>query len=500
MITVETTSGPVIGSCCGEVLRFAGIPYAEPPIGALRWRPAQPVASWQEAREATEFGASAPQPYDPSGSRDAVLGGHGDPPFDEDCLTLNVWTPAADDARRPVLVWIHGGGFISGSGSLPYYHGDGFAGDGDLVVVTINYRIGPLGFWASADGGESNLWLTDQLAALRWIHANAEAFGGDPDQITVAGESGGAFSALTLATLPETSGLIRRVIAQSPPIGLALASAADAAQTAQAISGILGTETVDRLADVPADALIGATLALFPQTARFGHWSTPIRPVLDGNLLSCHPLDALLEGAGGHVDLLIGWNSHEATFSFALQPGMADLTEESVYGRLAERFHNPAEAYAEYRSAARAGHAEPVDVLAAIESDELFIRPVIDIARARSAQGRPAHVYEFAFETPAHGGALGATHCLELPFVFENLDRWAHAPFTHGIDPTRAERVSTRMHRAWIDFVRGQTPSGWPRHAEGAETLRFGDEEAVVSGAHAHDDLYAAHGLPMRRR
>lgn len=499
MPTVNTLSGPVSGKSDGSVLRFAGIPYAAPPVGELRWKPAQPMTRWEEVRDATRFGASAPQPFDPSGTRDQVLGGHGLPPFDEDCLTLNVWTPACDDARRPVLVWIHGGGFISGSGTLPIYHGDKFAADGDLVVVSINYRLGPLGFWAAPDGGESNLWLSDQIAALRWVQANAAAFGGDPDQITVAGESGGAFSALTLATLPETSALIRRVILQSPPIGLALATVEDAARTSEMIAETLGLDDLEMLRHVPTETLIGATMALSPRTTRLGHWSTPIRPILDG-LLTRHPLDAAIEGAADSVDMIVGWNAHEATFAFALNPALAGMERSDVYPRLGERFSDAQAAYSRYEHDARRDFVRAVDVLSAVESDELFVQPSIELAQARARRDRAALVYEFALESPAHGGALGATHCLELPFTFDNLDRWSGAPFAQEIDPVVAARVAGHMHEAWIAFASGVQPEGWPRYGADRAVMRFSPETTVERDVHPRVDLFAAPGLPMRAR
>src|SRR5690349_21259053 len=171
---VDLPAGRLRGAVEGGLAVFKGVPYAAPPVGPLRWRPAQPHPGWSGTRDATAFGPSAPQLYREGG--DPVLGSHGSPPFDEDCLTLNVWTPRADDAKRPVMLWIHGGGFLSGSGSLPVYSGETFARGGDLVVVTVNYRLGPLGYlYFGEDGAGGNFWLTDQLAALRWVRDNIAA-------------------------------------------------------------------------------------------------------------------------------------------------------------------------------------------------------------------------------------------------------------------------------------------------------------------------------------
>lgn len=203
---VQLAAGRLRGTVEGGVAAFKAVPYAAPPIGPLRWHPAQPHAGWDGIRDATRYGPSAPQMFFEGG--DPVLGGHGFPPFDEDCLTLNVWTPAVDDAARPVLVWIHGGGFLSGSGNLPHYSGETFARNGDLVVVALNYRLGPLGYLSfdETDTGQpepGNLWFSDQLAALRWVHDNIARLGGNPENVTVAGQSGGALSTATWPLTPK---------------------------------------------------------------------------------------------------------------------------------------------------------------------------------------------------------------------------------------------------------------------------------------------------------
>lgn len=305
---VDLPAGRLRGATEHGVAVFRAVPYAAPPVGDLRWRPAQPHAGWSGTRDATADGPSAPQMYREGG--DPVLGGHGSPPFDEDCLTLNVWTPAADGGRRPVLVWIHGGGFVSGSGSLPCYSGETFARDGDLVVVSINYRIGPLGYLYTGEGGEGedgNHWLSDQLAALRWVKENIASFGGDPDLITVAGQSGGAVSTAALAGHPETLGLIRRVILQSPPFGLDLPAPEAYLERTAAYLELAGAKDVAELRTLPWQELIGAAAGLFMQTMRWGYWPTPFLPVIDGTTLRSHPAQALLNGAAAGIDVMIGW-------------------------------------------------------------------------------------------------------------------------------------------------------------------------------------------------
>ncbi|MEU4727588.1 carboxylesterase family protein [Streptomyces sp. NPDC023588] len=499
---VELPAGRLRGATEGGVAVFRAVPYAAPPVGDLRWRPARPHAGWSGTRDATADGPSAPQMYQEGG--DPVLGGHGSPPFDEDCLTLNVWTPATDDARRPVLVWIHGGGFVSGSGSLPGYSGETFARNGDLVVVSVNYRIGPLGYLClgeeeddgdgkgagqrqgegapAAPGG--NFWLTDQLAALHWVKENIASFGGDPECITVAGQSGGAVSTAALAGHPRALGLIRRVILQSPPFGLDLPGPDACRERTAAYLELAGAKDAAHLRALPWQQLIGAGAGLFARTMRWGYWPTPFLPVIDGVTLRRHPAQALLHGAAKDIDVMIGWTREEAHFGFALDEGYASATGEQVTDRIAETFgaEAAADVYAAYEHA-RPG-ARPADVLMDLITDELFRVPAVRLAEARAESGRPVWAYQFDLPTPAYEGRLAAAHCLELPFVFDNFDQWSRAPFLAGLDPAVRDGLAHAMHQAWIAFVRTgdpnhpQMPHWRPYDAQERTTMRF---DAVVS-------------------
>ncbi|MEV7520615.1 carboxylesterase family protein [Streptomyces sp. NPDC091371] len=480
---VDPPAGRLRGVIEDGLTVFRAVPYAEPPVGDLRWRPARPHPGWSGVRDATADGPSAPQMYQEEG--DPVLGGHGSPPFDEDCLTLNIWTPAPDGARRPVLVWIHGGGFVSGSGSLPGYSGATFARDGDLVVVSVNYRIGPLGYLyfgrqdgdASDEGG--NYWLTDQLAALRWVKENIASFGGDPDHITVAGQSGGAVSTAALAGHPQARGLVRRVILQSPPFGLDLPGPDAALERTAVYLESAGAKDVHELRSLPWQALIGAGAGLFARTMRWGYWPTPFLPVIDGITLHQHPAEALLRAEAAGIEVVIGWTREEANFGFALDEGYAGATRDQVTDRIAETFGGPAaaEVYAAYERA-RPG-ARPADVLMDLITDELFRVPSVRLAEARAEAGRPVRAYQFDLPTPAHEGRLGAAHCLELPFVFDNFDQWSHAPFLAGLAPAVRDGLAHTMHRAWIAFARTGDPNhpgmpAWdPYDTENRTTMRF---------------------------
>ncbi|MFK0050512.1 carboxylesterase/lipase family protein [Streptomyces sp. NPDC090741] len=455
---VNTRSGPIRGVVEDDLAVFKGVPYAAPPVGPLRWRPAQPHQGWSATLDATKHGPGSPQAVREG---DPVLGGHGLPPFDEDCLTLNVWTPGADDARRPVLVWIHGGAFISGSGAMPNYSGETFARNGDLVVVNLNYRLGPLGLLSLASDSSAecaNVWLTDQLAALRWVQDNIAAFGGDPGNVTVAGQSAGALSTAALAAHAGDGRLFHRAILQSVPLAMPLATPAESLARTAAYLEMAGAKDEDELRRMPWPRLVEATAGLLAATMEWGHWTAPFMPVLDGGTAARQPALNLLDGPGSDIDVLIGWTREESAFTFALGGTYASATKEQVLRRARDSFGDgAAEAYAAYE-AARPG-ARPIDVLIDLSTDELFRKPTLAFAEARAVRGRPVWAYEFGFPTPAHDGRLGAPHCLDLPFVFDNFDKWSHAPFLAGMDTRIRDGLARTMHGAWIAFIRTGDPN-----------------------------------------
>ncbi|WP_328966851.1 carboxylesterase/lipase family protein [Streptomyces sp. NBC_00239] len=482
---VDLPAGRLRGAVEGGVAVFKGVPYAAPPVGALRWRPAQPHPGWDGTRDATAFGPSAPQLYLEEG--DQILGHHGSPPFSEDCLTLNVWTPGADDSKRPVLLWIHGGGFISGSGALPHYSGETFARNGDLVAVTVNYRLGPLGYlYFGEDDAGGNFWLTDQRAALQWVRDNIAAFGGDPDNITVAGHSGGALSAAALAGQSKGRPLFRRAILQSPPLGLRIPTRAESLQRTATYLDIVGAGNVAELRTVPWPRLIGAIPEMFGRTARWGYWPTPFLPVIDGVTLDAHPAELLLSGSGEGIDVLIGWTREEANFAFGLDEGYAAATRDQVVARVRDTFGRQADeaytAYAEVRPGAR-----PVDVLMDLIGDDLFRMPSLALAERRASRGRPVWAYQFGLPTPAHNGRLAAAHCLELPFVFNNFDKWAPAPFLAGLHPRVRDGLAATMHQSWISFIRTGDPNhhpmpNWQRYDRKTRTTMNLDAVTTAAG------------------
>jgi carboxylesterase type B len=473
--TVSTSLGTLRGCVEEELSVFRGVPYAAPPTGAARWKAARPHPGWLGVRAATEYGLSAPQPWMPGGM--PPLGEHGAPPFGEDCLTLNLWTPGIDDARRPVMVWIHGGGFLTGSGNLPFYACDTFARDGDVVAISINYRLGPLGFLSGV--GDPNVWLTDQVAALQWIAANVAAFGGDPARITLAGQSGGAFSIAALAQHPVARGLFHRGILQSPPLGLELPTTDQALHRTMSLARHLGHEDLRALRQESWERLIGGTIGVLGEYAQFGEWGLAYLPVIDDATMPSPPGTAL---ASSDIDILIGWTRDEASFAFGANPQYAGTTREQVTGWASARHGERAGALFDAYATA-AADSSPRQVLTEMVTDGLFRCGALELADARSAS-RHVHAYQFDVPSPMLGGALGAAHCMELPFAFANISRWGPAPLFTGLGPEVVERVTAAVHGAWIGFVRDGQPgrqavSPWPPYTASDRSVLVIGPEAI---------------------
>jgi para-nitrobenzyl esterase len=489
---VEVSGGRVRGQERSGVWVFSGIPYARSPEGPLRWRPPQPVEPWGGVRDALEFGTIAPQP--------PMLGGFampGEPDAQgEDCLSLNVWTPALDAGRRPVMVWIHGGGFTSGSGAGLMYRGGDLARNGDVVVVTVNYRLGALGFLghpALVDGDAApaavgNWGLLDQVAALRWVRDHVAAFGGDPGQVTIFGESAGGMSVSALLAAPSARGLFHRAIIQSGPVYVH--SLGRAARAGEDLAEVLGLAEVSRraLEAVPAPELVAAAQQLQDRAPSPGELPLPFLPVVDGAFLPRHPAEAVEAGEAAHVPLMIGTNRDELTFFGLGDPRMADMDEELLlrwFGRAVPDVP-AAEVVESYRSAreARGEPTGPRDLWVAAGSDLVFRWPSLQIATAQRAHQPATFVYLFTWASPAFGGLLGSCHALELPFVFGAVRHDAIASFAGG--GPEALALSARMQRAWLSFARTGDPSHddigeWPGwDAERRATMVFGAESGAV--------------------
>ncbi len=475
---VTVAQGILRGRRRGGVAAFLGVPYARPPFGELRFAAPAAPEPWPCVRDALEYGSTAPKPgYPPP--VDALL----PEPFvpGEDCLNLNIWAPAPPSTPRPVLVWIHGGAFVNGSGAVSLYDGSGFARDG-VLCVTINYRLGVDGFGVVKDA-PANRGLLDQIAALGWIRDNIAAFGGDPAQVTIAGESAGAMSVATLLALPAAHGLFRRAILQSGG-GHHVLTAATASKVTAEIAARLGVEpTAAGLSSVPVaelvatQAAVAASIAQAPDPARWAEITVnamAFEPVVDGELLTRRPIDALADGESTNVDVLIGTNTDEHAL-FLVPGGFTGLVGEPLLrGLLSGLGADVDELLVTYR----ADHpgATPGELLVAVLSDWFFRIPAIRIAEARTAHGADTYIYEFGWRSPQFDGRLGACHALEIGFTFDNLADPAGVPLA---GPAAPQALATSMHAAWVRFVTDGDP-GWDAYGTGRGVMYFGDTSVLV--------------------
>ncbi|GAA3614017.1 carboxylesterase family protein [Nonomuraea rosea] len=454
---VRVITGTLRGRTEDGVSVFRGVPFASPPVGALRLAAPAPAEPWDGVREAVAFGPPPPQ------SR--LLGSSWADDADGDWLTANVWSPDLGAARLPVMVWIYGGGYMYGRSGDPLFDGRVLARDG-VVVVTFNYRLSAEGF-GHFHGAPANRGLLDQVAALRWVRDNIAAFGGDPGRVTVFGESAGAGSIAALMTMPQAAGLFRRAIVQSVP-GL-FYSAELAADIATAVAGELGVPPrADELARLSPERLIDAGDAVadkmdgHPQWDRAAYIRTPFAPVVDGEVLADTPWRSLADGAAPDVDLIAGHTRDEYRLFLALQGDIGQITAERAAAALRELAPDP-EAY-------RAAYPEAGDerLYELVHSDWLFRMPSVRLAEELHRHGGRAHLYELTWPAPGMGGdALGACHGLGLPLTFGNLTDGGAAGLLIGQDPPpAAAELSARVRAAWIAFATTGDP-GWPAYEPG---------------------------------
>ncbi len=481
----KTRSGTVRGSVKGNVLSFKGIPYAAPPFGANRFRPPRPATPWSGVRDALDYGPDPPQlPPDPSFTEHQVPG--------EECLNLNIWTPALTPAKRPVMVWISIGMFEIGSGA--WYDGSAFARDG-VVCVTVNSRVGADGFLYLGDG-DANQGLLDQVAALEWVRENIAAFGGDPGNVTVFGESAGAMSVGTLLAMPRAAGLFRRAIPESGAAHTAM-SAATARRMARQLAERLGVDaTREALAAVPMDRFLAAQAELKAELfarvdpARWGieivTSGLPWHPVIDGKVIPERPIDRIAAGASSDVDVLIGSNTDDWRLFVAFSGMLEQATDEILTGMIA-LYGLPVERTLEAYRKAYPG-ARPGDLLGVLETDWYVRIPALRLADAHAKGVGSTFMYEFDWQPPELGGRFGAAHSMEIPFVFDALDKTI--PFMGTFIGTLLgdhppQPLADEMHRAWIAFATNGYP-GWPKYElPRRATMRFGVPSRVADDPRA---------------
>ncbi|MEU5116678.1 carboxylesterase family protein [Streptomyces longwoodensis] len=466
-VEVETTQGTVSGLVQGGIARFLGIPYAAAPVGDLLFDAPQPFESWAGVRTAHVYGATAPKP--PLGGRLGEI--VADPDIEgEEWLNLNVWTPDPQGPGLPVLVWIHGGGFTTGSSAVPTYDGATFARDG-LVCVSFNYRLGVYGYGYLPDApAPANRGLLDQVAALRWVRENIARFGGDPDNVTVAGESAGAMSVLAL--LARDDGLFHRGIVQSGN-GHIGQTPADADKVLKAVADNLGiTPTVEAFLDVDveellkAQATVSSDISQKPNSSAYGASTMAacglsFMPVVDGTTLPKRPIEAIADGAGDRVPLLMGTTTEEFRL-FIVSTILVAWNLPSLYNNHLTCYSVPAGSWDEYKKGGtdtypRSGAS---GVASALFTDRMFRIPTYRVAETRSQRSgaAPTHLYELGWRSPVTpnnvGVKLGACHSVDLPYIWDTTELTESKKFT---GPNPPKPLAQALHKAWADFAKTGT-------------------------------------------
>ena len=465
--TVRTSAGAVRGRREDGLDVFRGIPFAEPPVGDLRFAAPRPASPWTGVREAVEFGP--PPPQDVGGFRDRLppdwdpVAGERDRPGD--WLTVNVWTPSAGPASpRPVMVWVYGGAYKVGSADSPGYDAQRIAREGDVVVVTFNHRVGIEGF-AVIDGAPANRGLLDQVAALEWVRDNIAAFGGDPGRVTVFGESAGAGCVAALLAMPRADGLLRRAIVQSMPGTFLSGELGAAVGAAIAAERGLGN-TVAELAAVPPHELVlaGESLAarrheFEKQWGQLASHDTLFAPVVDGEVLPTTPWEALSGGSAQGVDVVVGHTRDECRLFLVMHGRVGRIAESDAARALA--VFGPGQDGERYRAAFPGASAEQLYVQ--VQTDWVFRMPALQLAEAQTAGGGRAYLYELGWQVPGAGGQLGACHGLDLPLLFGTFGA-SLGPLLFGPEPSaEAYAAAAQLRRTWTTFAATGDP-GWPRY------------------------------------
>jgi para-nitrobenzyl esterase len=477
---VKTASGIVRGSMQEGVVSFKGIPLAQPPVGALRWRPPQPVQRWSGVRNATAYGPDCMQIPFPGDA--APLGVKPE----EDCLYLNVWTPERSvRGKLPVMVWIYGGGFVNGGSSPSVYDGSAFARDG-VVLVSFNYRLGNFGFFAhpalsaeQAPGPLVNYALMDQIAALEWVQKNVAAFGGDPHNVTIFGESAGGGSVHALMTSPLARGLFQKAIVESAggrPGRSASRPVAGAENSAESVGLALakrfgiegqGPEALAKLRMIPADQLVSGL-----NMATAGRDPTYVGgPVVDGQLNVGTPIEAYAAGKGAKVPFMIGANSLDIGF-------MDGKTLDDLYAQYGPDAQQARSVYGSL------GTSDVRAVAFIAGGDQMMAEPARAIARVLTAQGQPVYQFRFSYVAESQRAQFpGAFHATEIPFVFDTVAA------RYGKDLTPADEAIARIvHGYWVAFARDGKPDlagqpSWPAYSRQNEAIMDFTAQGPVAGA-----------------
>ena len=502
----QTANGKVAGYIQDGVTIFKGIPYAK----ANRFEAPVQADSWEGIRSCRQYGPVSPQGARSGWANDEIAFAFNwnDGVQGEDCLRLNVWTPALDSRKRPVMVWLHGGGYSAGSGQeLPSYDGTSLAFAEDVVVVSINHRLNVLGFLDLSAYGETyaksaNAGLLDIVASLKWVRDNIAAFGGDPSNVTIFGQSGGGGKVTTLLATPCAKGLFHKAIVQSGSMLRTMESKYSRKIGIATVRNLgLDESSIDKISEVPYGELLAAGEKAIAQVKAeadrdgvasfiFG-WA----PTVDGAVLPSQPFDPQAPAISAEIPMIIGTTRHEFSMTTYV-PALRNAGREEVIGILKGRYGEGTERFLELFAKAYPG-SKPADML---DADFVFRPGAIEQALRKSLQGAaPVYMYMFNWESPVLDGILRSTHCMEIPFVFNNADR--HASMTGG--GAQAMELASKMSHCWAEFARCGKPSAeglpeWEPFEAEKRAVMFFDNTCKMSYSHDKELMDFIRRYPTR--
>jgi para-nitrobenzyl esterase len=469
-----TPFGRFVGRYEDKIKVFRGIRYAEPPVGERRFRNPAELPLNQGDIDAGEDGPIPPQlPSRLENAMGPIPGLQG-----EDCLRLTIWVPSEPvDEKLPVLVWFHGGAFMTGAGSLPYYSGLRFSRTERTIVIAVSSRLGPFGYARIKGLNEGNLGLHDQLASLRWIQRSIASFGGDPDDVTIAGQSAGAFAVLSLAVMKQARGLFKRAILQSGPFELAPDPSDKAEARGQILMDIAASGRIDLLREAPVQRILEASGAVARHFSTGpGDFTPPYVPCIDGELIHGPLLNAVEDGAASWCAMIAGYTREECTVFSLIDPALSELSHAGLREMLKSDFGGDVdEVIGEYR-ALRGNRRYPRALLSDAMTEVRFVIPTLKLAELQRKAGQPIYLYQFDWQSPKE--EFGANHCIELPFLFGEFDAWENAPMFRGANQSDYDHIGDTLRGYWGAFARSGSVAKeellkWPVYDETRVVMRF---------------------------